>query len=175
MLRMSKLADYGTVLLVAMARSPDAVRSVGTLASVTRIPAPTVAKLMKTFVRGGLAVSLRGANGGYLLRRAPEQVTLADVIVAVDGPFGMTECSAVPGLCTQEPTCAARANWQKVNRLVLDALRQVSLADMAAPALTEIDIDAIRARAAPPAPPARAAGIAPATAARKAAATQRQR
>ncbi len=153
MLRMSKLADYGTVILVAMARNPDAVHSAGSLASATGISLPTVAKVMKIHSRGGLTVSLRGASGGYVLKWPPQRITLADVIAAMDGPFGMTECSAAPGVCLQESVCGARANWQKVNRLVLQALRQVSLADMAGPVLSEIDISAIRMRAVPDATP----------------------
>lgn len=146
MLRMSKLADYGTVMLVAMARAADVVQSAGALGDATGIPVPTVSKVMKMLVRGGLTVSLRGASGGYLLRRPAQQVTLADIVSAIDGPLGITECSAVPGLCQQELTCGARANWQKVNRVVFEALRQVSLADLAGPVLSEIDITAIRAR-----------------------------
>jgi FeS assembly SUF system regulator len=147
MLRMSKLADYGTVILVAMARDAEVVQSAGSLADATGIPLPTVAKVMKILTRGGLTRALRGASGGYLLQLAPRRITLADVIIAMDGPFGMTECSAAPGLCMQEAMCGARANWQKVNRVVLEALRQVSLADMAGPVLSEADLGAIRARA----------------------------
>ncbi|PTB19749.1 SUF system Fe-S cluster assembly regulator [Trinickia symbiotica] len=147
MLRMSKLADYGTVILVAMARDVEVVQSAGSLAGATGIPLPTVAKVMKILTRGGLTRALRGASGGYLLQLAPRSITLADVIIAMDGPFGMTECSAAPGLCMQEAMCGARANWQKVNRVVLEALRQVSLADMAGPVLSEADLGAIRTRA----------------------------
>ncbi|MCC8404911.1 SUF system Fe-S cluster assembly regulator [Paraburkholderia sp. MMS20-SJTN17] len=146
MLRMSKLADYATVIVITMARSPDAVKSAGSLAETTGIPAPTVSKLMKTLVRGGVLVSVRGVSGGYQLALPPQQITLSDVISVIDGPFGMTECSALPGLCTQEAVCSARANWQKVDRLILEALRQVSLADMAGSTLRKADISAIHAR-----------------------------
>lgn len=146
MLRMSKLADYGTVILVAMAREPDAVQSAGNLASTTGVPVPTVSKVMKMLVRGGLTVSLRGVSGGYLLRRPATLISLADIIAAVDGPFGITECSSAPGVCQQESICGARANWQKVNRVVFEALRQVSLADLAGPVLSDVDISAIRTR-----------------------------
>jgi FeS assembly SUF system regulator len=146
MLRMSKLADYATVIVIAMARDTDAVKSAGSLAQATGIPAPTVSKVMKTLARGGVLASVRGVSGGYRLTLPPQRITLSDVIAVVDGPFGVTECSALPGLCTQEAVCSARANWQKVNRLILEALNQVSLADMARPTLSEVDISAIRAR-----------------------------
>ncbi|MPW23006.1 SUF system Fe-S cluster assembly regulator [Paraburkholderia sp. CNPSo 3157] len=146
MLRMSKLADYATVIMITMARDPDAVKSAGSLAEATGIPAPTVSKVMKTLARGGVLASARGVSGGYQLALPPQRIMLSDVIAVVDGPFGMTECSALPGLCTQEAVCSARANWQKINRLIFEALSQVSLADMASPTLSEVDISAIRAR-----------------------------
>src|SRR5260370_20911488 len=101
MLRMSKLADYGTVITTAMARDPDAVHSASSIAAATGIAMPTVSKVLKVLMRGGVVVSLRGANGGYLLPRPPQRITLAQVIAAVDGPIGVTECSTLPGLCIQ--------------------------------------------------------------------------
>lgn len=152
MLRMSKLADYATVMLTVMARDPDTIQSAASLAAASGIPVPTVSKVMKILARGGVAVSLRGVSGGYLLPRAAQRITLADIITAVDGPFGMTECSAVPGQCEQEAMCGARENWQRINRVIFEALRQVSLADMAGPTLRTVDISAIRARSVPRTP-----------------------
>lgn len=152
MLRMSKLADYATVMMTVMARDPDTIQSAASLAAASGIPAPTVSKVMKILARGGMAVSLRGVSGGYLLPYAAQRITLADIITAVDGPFGMTECSAMPGQCEQEAMCGARANWQRINRVIFEALRQVSLADMAGPALRAVDISAIRARSVPKSP-----------------------
>jgi Rrf2 family protein len=108
-----------------------------------------VSKVLKMLARGGVVESLRGINGGYLLPRPPALISLAEVIAAVDGPIGVTECSTLPGLCEQEAACAVRANWQKVNRLIYEALRQVTLADMAGPTLRAIDLSAIRARSVP--------------------------
>ncbi|WP_371885085.1 SUF system Fe-S cluster assembly regulator [Caballeronia sp. S22] len=144
MLRMSKLADYGTVIMTAMARDPDSVQSASSIAAATGVAMPTVSKVLKTLSRDGLVVSLRGINGGYLLPRPPERITLADVIAAVDGPFGMTECSAARGLCMQEAACSIRANWQKISAVVYETLRQVTLADMARPTLRTVDISVIR-------------------------------
>src|SRR6266702_2573651 len=158
MLRMTKLADYGTVIMTAMARDPDAVHSASSIAAATGIAMPTVSKVLKVLTRGGVVVSLRGVNGGYLLPRPPRRITLAQVIAAVDGPIGMTECSTLPGLCIQEAACAARANWLKVNRLIYEALQQVTMADMAGPTLRIVDISAIRARSIP----SQRAGAAPA-------------
>lgn len=146
MLRMSKLADYGTVIMTALARDPGNVHSASDVAAATGVAIPTVCKVLKILARGGLVVSLRGAKGGYLLPRPAERITLAEVIAAMEGPIGMTECSTTPGLCVQEADCSIRANWQKINRVIYEALQQVTLADMARPALRAVDISAIRAR-----------------------------
>ena len=146
MLRMSKLADYGTVIMTAIAREPDTVHSASSVAALTDLPMPTVSKVLKVLLRGKLVVSVRGVSGGYLLSWPPEQITLADVITAVDGPIGMTQCSTTPGVCVQESGCAIRGNWQTLSRVIYEALRQVTLADMSRPVLRAVDIRAINVR-----------------------------
>lgn len=133
MLRLSKMADYGTVVMTAMVREPERSRSAAEIAAAIHVPATTVSKILKTLARAGLLLSLRGAKGGYLLSRAAEEITLADIIDAMDGPIGMTECSVTPGLCAQEAGCVVRANWQRVNQAVLGVLRETTLAQMSAP------------------------------------------
>lgn len=133
MLRMSKMADYGTLILTTMVQEPERIQSATGIAATIRVPAPTVSKILKILAREGLVTSLRGAKGGYLLSRPPNQITISHIINAMDGPIGMTECSITPGLCAQESNCRVRANWQKVNRIVLDALDQITLDQMIEP------------------------------------------
>lgn len=147
MLRMSKLADYGTVILTTMVPQPNRVQSAAEIAARIRVAVPTVSKILKILTSGGLVASLRGAKGGYLLARAPEQISVAQIIEVMDGPIGMTECSITPGLCTQESDCPVRANWQKVNQVVLHALQQVTLAQMIQPVANgTIDISGLQTR-----------------------------
>lgn len=147
MLRLSKMADYGTVVLTAMISEPERSRSSAEIAAAIHVPAPTVSKILKMLTRGGLVMSLRGAKGGYLLSRPPQQISMADVIHAMDGPIGMTECSVTPGLCVQETGCAVRANWQLINHAVLGVLRDITLDQMvqplARPAMQKIDASEI--------------------------------
>ncbi|MEO8600714.1 MAG: SUF system Fe-S cluster assembly regulator [bacterium] len=147
MLRMSKMADYGTLILTTMVHEPERIQSAAGIAIMIRVPVPTVSKILKILTREGLVVSLRGAKGGYMLSRPPNQITLSHIINAMDGPIGMTECSITPGLCTQESSCSVRLNWQRVNRVVLNALDQITLNQMIEP-VTEtvetVDISALR-------------------------------
>lgn len=134
MLKLSKLADYATVLMTAMAAAPGQLRNGHELAEQTGIPAPTVAKLLKSLARGGLLESLRGAHGGYRLTRDAAAISVADVIRALEGPIAVTECSQHGSGCDMESTCSTRSNWQLINQAIRQALESVSLAQMARPA-----------------------------------------
>jgi FeS assembly SUF system regulator len=133
MLRMSKLADYSTVVLSSLAREPARTRTAAELAAESATPLPTVSKILKTLARNGLLTSVRGASGGYLLAKPPAQVSVADIIFAMEGPISLTECNHHPGVCVQETTCTVRHHWSHINDAVRDALARVSLADLAQP------------------------------------------
>jgi len=133
MLRVSKLTDYATVVMTCLAGAGDSVVSAQVLAERARLEVPTVSKLLKQLAQAGLVASSRGINGGYRLSRAPERISIADIVTAMEGPIGMTECSAQAGLCGHEPHCGVRVNWQRINHAIAGALSSVSLADMLHP------------------------------------------
>ena len=130
MLRVSKLTDYATVVMTCLAGDGDGVVSAQALAERARLEVPTVSKLLKQLAQAGLVASTRGINGGYRLARAAERITIADIVTAMEGPIGMTECSAHAGLCDHEPHCGVRVNWQRINHAIANALANVTLADM---------------------------------------------
>jgi Rrf2 family protein len=80
-----------------------------------------------------LLESFRGAAGGYRVMRRAADISVAEVIAAIEGPIAMTECSAEEGLCSQEDSCELRGNWQRISLAVAQALQGVSLAEMGAP------------------------------------------
>lgn len=133
MLRLSKLTDYGMVVMTDLADSPDRTRNAAEIAAETRVAAPTVRKLLKRLTQAGLVDSTRGVHGGYRLARMPDAITVSQVITALEGPIGLTECSLHEGRCSLEPDCRVRGNWQIINTAVRDALADVTLADMARP------------------------------------------
>ncbi|MGH9340001.1 MAG: SUF system Fe-S cluster assembly regulator [Acidobacteriota bacterium] len=131
---MSKQTDYGILLLTHFARNGEgSTYSARGLALEAHLPVPMVSKILKLLAREGLLVSQRGAKGGYALARRAEKISIAEIISAMEGPIAMTECVDAPGDCRQEPTCAVRSNWQKINRVVSEALGQISLSDMTTP------------------------------------------
>ena len=124
----------GLLAGVAADRGGDAVISAQDLGARAHLELPTVSKLLKQLAHAGLVSSSRGVNGGYRLARAAEKITIAEIVTAMEGPIGMTECSAHAGLCDHEPHCGVRVNWQRINQAIAHALASVTVADMVKPA-----------------------------------------
>jgi len=136
-LRVSKLIDYGTLMLAHMAQQPERVFSAAELAAALGLGQAVVRKILKLLGQQGLLTSSRGARGGYVLAQPASRITLAQVIDALeDQPFGLTECAAVPGACRIEHDCHMRMNWQRVSHMVRRTLEGVSIADMLPPLRT---------------------------------------
>ncbi len=135
MLRVSKLTDYATVVMTVLAdgAARDVVLSAQEVATRAHLELPTVSKLLKQLAHAELVESFRGVNGGYRLARAAERITIADIVTAMEGPIGMTECSAHVGLCDHESHCGVRVNWRRINDAIAGALEGVTLADMLRP------------------------------------------
>lgn len=133
MLRVGKLTDYGTAVMTSLAQHPKRLQTAAEIAADLGLTLPTVSKILKALVQHKLLVSYRGAKGGYSLAVAPEGITVAQIIAAIEGPIALTECSDTAKLCDQESLCSVRGNWQRINQAVLTALQQVSLADLARP------------------------------------------
>jgi FeS assembly SUF system regulator len=134
MLRVTKLTDYASVVLTVLASAPETVLSASGLAERAGLEPPTVAKVLKPLAQAGLVQAFRGVSGGYRLARPASEISLVEIVEAMEGPLAMTECSVHDGNCGIEQSCSARANWRRINDVVADALRRVSLADMALPA-----------------------------------------
>ncbi|HEY9132982.1 MAG TPA: SUF system Fe-S cluster assembly regulator [Dyella sp.] len=136
MLRVSRLTDYATVVMTCMASHPDDVLSTAQIADETHLELPTVSKLLKALGHAALVESFRGVNGGYRLARPASEISLAQIVEAMEGPIGMTECSAADGQCERASQCSVRGSWQQVNQVVERTLKAMSLADMLVPPQT---------------------------------------
>lgn len=132
MIRISKLADYAVVILAELAREP-AVLSATALASATNLSETTVAKILKVLARENLLTATRGAAGGYALTRAATQITVGDIIQAMDGPMGIVDCvEESRAECQLSESCKMKTNWSLVNDSILSVLARITLADMIA-------------------------------------------
>jgi FeS assembly SUF system regulator len=130
MLRVTKLTDYATLVLATLAEAPARVHSAAELAERARLELPTVSKVLKPLAHAGQVTGFRGASGGYKLARAPEKILLIEIVEAIEGKLGLTECSGEHSHCEYEPHCGTRGRWHKVNEVIAGALRGVSLLEM---------------------------------------------
>ncbi len=131
MIKLSKLTDYAVIILGAMAEGGEAQQTASGLSAKTGLPEPTVAKVLKLLARGSLIASSRGVNGGYRLAKEPKDISMASVIVALEGPVQLTTC--VDGQhegCAHSAACAMKGKWDPVNAAMQKALEDVSLAQM---------------------------------------------
>jgi FeS assembly SUF system regulator len=133
MLRISKMTDYAIMVMVELHASRSEILSAQALAEQSHLELPTVSKVLKLLVKTGLVDSYRGASGGYSLERNAKDISVAEIIAAIEGPIAMTECSVEEGLCAQEALCSLRGNWQRISIAVAKAMEGVSLAEMSQP------------------------------------------
>ena len=130
MFRISKLTDYGTVILACLAATPDRRLTATEVAERTRLGLPTVSKLLKSFHRAGLLTSTRGARGGYQLARPAAAISAAAIIDAIEGPVAITECSSNHSACERELSCSTGIAWQRINDAIRRSLDEISLAQL---------------------------------------------
>ncbi len=126
------MTDYAILLMVELTRDREML-SAQILAERIHVEVPTASKVLKLLTGSGLLDSFRGANGGYRVSKRASEISVAEVIAAIEGPIAMTECSVEEGLCSQEDNCGLRVNWQRISLAVSEALSDVSLAEMSMP------------------------------------------
>ncbi|MFZ1324658.1 MAG: SUF system Fe-S cluster assembly regulator [Candidatus Contendobacter sp.] len=134
MIRITREADYGILLMTCLAQTNGHSQSATALAQQRRLPLPMVSKILKTLARAGLLVSQRGAQGGYSLARPPAAITAADIIGALEGPIAITECSGDHhDGCARLEHCEVSGHWPRINQAIHTALQSINLLEMSRP------------------------------------------
>jgi len=131
MIRLTKEADYGIMLLGHIAAQPvGLVHTAREVAALSGLPLPMVSKILGSLARGEILTGHRGVGGGYSLDVDPQTITVAQVIRAIEGPISMVQCGADPGACEHETGCPTRINWSRINQQIERALEQVPISEM---------------------------------------------
>ncbi len=131
MIKVSRLADYAVVVLATLTQSDSGLMNASGISAKTGLPEPTVAKVLKLLAKAEIVQSVRGVNGGYKPVIRPEQLSVARIVTAVDGPISLTSCvDGSPDTCGFESKCAVKGRWNNVNFAIRAAMEGVSLADM---------------------------------------------
>ena len=130
MLRLTKLTDYGILLMTRMAASEQQRVTATELSDITHIPMPTVSKILQMLLHENLLSSTRGARGGYQLTRNAAEINVRDVINVFEGSIALTECNIEGSACEQHEVCSTSNNWKRINMAIGQVLENISLADM---------------------------------------------
>ncbi len=135
MLKISRLADYAILLLwqftnIKQRDASHAPLNVNYLAEKTSLPVPTIAKVLKLLHHDGLLISKRGAHGGYLLARSPNDISLAHILKAIEGPIHLTNCVSDDDSCNILNLCPLSNVWNEVHQKFEDILDETSLAQL---------------------------------------------
>src|SRR5574337_43958 len=147
MLRISKLADYATVLMTFLARHPEGINNASSVAQETGITVPTVKKLLKLLAQAGLLISHRGTKGGYFLARTPDQISVLEIIQSIDSQTGIIECGADHSNCLIESICDIKSNWRVISNAIQAALGSVMLSHLAQARLSIRTVDTSKLQA----------------------------
>ena len=131
MLRLSKLTDYGALVLNCMSTSGQAIMSARDLSDRTKVKLPTVSKVLKLLVAADLVASTRGSHGGYRLASGAGDISILRIITALEGTPALTECTSSETICFRDGNCALQNSWQAVNQLIVKLLGGLTLADLA--------------------------------------------
>jgi len=129
MIKMSKLTEYAFMVIMALKKS-DVPASADHLGSVTGLETPTVSKILKQLKNAGLLDAKRGATGGYFLLKSKQDITLHDVIKAIEGGVSLTDCAEDDSACHLTHDCYMSAGMKKVNQVILNALENVTVSDI---------------------------------------------
>lgn len=130
MMRLSKLADYAVVILSALALRPESQHAATKLADYTRLPVPTVAKVLKRMAKANIVYASRGAAGGYRLTKPATEVTIAEIVEAIDGPIAIMSCvgeKVKEEPCGREDVCPIYGRWEPLNEAINRVFSTITL------------------------------------------------
>jgi FeS assembly SUF system regulator len=138
MIKLNKMTDYAVVCLGTLARKPGHSMSANELSKETGLTLFTVQKLLKLLMtKSELIIAQRGSRGGYILNKSSSDISVAEIIEALDGPIALTACvDSSDSICDASNICFLGGKWNKVNEVIRKAFNDISLDDLLYPADT---------------------------------------
>lgn len=135
LMQVSRRVDYALRATIHLARQePGRAASVSEISSTEAIPKKFLEKIIQDLIHAGLVQSRRGAHGGYLLTRTPEEISFKEVLEAVEGPIALNVCVGAPQVCSVSTTCGMQHIWQEGQRRLIDYFAATKLSELVSPA-----------------------------------------
>ena len=132
MLKLNKMTDYAVVCLGMLARKPEYVMSASQISKETGLKLYTVQKILKNILaKSDLLKTERGYHGGYTLKKNSKNITVTEIIEALDGPISLTSCvDQSDSFCQSSDICFLGGKWNRVNDIIRNSLNDISLDDL---------------------------------------------
>ena len=131
MIKLNRMTDYGVMITVHVCRGGNNISTAPSLSLTTGLPLPTVSKILKKLAKKQIITSHRGVNGGYSRRRPLSQISVAEMIEALDGPVVLTACvEGAEDSCNVESLCPVSGGWNRVNKAIRNTLEEISLEEL---------------------------------------------
>ena len=131
-MQITRQADYAVRAVLHLAQGGDQRIATSMIAEEQRIPPSFLAKIVSQLSIAGLLHTSRGARGGVVLARAAKDITLLEVIEAIDGPIQLNECVGDTGACSFDDACPLRPIWCEAQEDLVKRLKDTNFADMVA-------------------------------------------
>ncbi len=133
-MKISARTRYGLRILLDIARhrGDGSLRTIAEIASSQTISAAFISRLAVPLKRAGLINSERGVGGGLSLAKNPGEISLLDIMEALDGPVSIVKCVALPKICKRNKTCKVRGIWDGINSAIKNSLASITLASIMA-------------------------------------------
>ncbi len=127
-MEITRQADYAVRAMIHLGSIPAEVRvSTALVSKEQKIPLPFLTKVIAHLVRAGLVATSRGMGGGISLTRSPEEITLLEILEAVEGPITLNRCLLRGNLCELQPQCAVHDVWAEIQKHLVEDLKKVTL------------------------------------------------
>lgn len=132
MMELTRKGEYAIRGIIYLARLPQGkVALVSDIAEATKVPQTFLAKIFQSFAKLGLVNSYRGTGGGFMLARPAAQISLREVVEAVEGPIVPNRCLLGEGMCELGAKCLVHPVWRKVQGQVVQILDSVTIEELA--------------------------------------------
>ncbi|MBI5055198.1 MAG: Rrf2 family transcriptional regulator [Nitrospirae bacterium] len=130
-MHITRKADYAVRCVLFLSRHIDRVSSVDEISGEMSVPKTFLAKILQRLMKTGIVNSTRGVKGGFQLARGPEEISLLDVVEAIDGPVAMNVCAVDKKMCGFSSSCSVHPVWIELRKDIKNRLKSWTFAKLA--------------------------------------------
>ncbi|MDI6801779.1 MAG: Rrf2 family transcriptional regulator [Thermodesulfovibrionales bacterium] len=129
-MEITRETDYAVRCILHLSESPEEIKMVDGIAKTRLIPKSFLSKILQKLTKSGIVKSYRGVKGGFKLARKPEEISLLDVVEAIDGPVAINRCAVDKRLCDLSSMCVVHPIWVELRKDVENRLKNCNFSEL---------------------------------------------